>query len=48
MQQNAKCGSWHLKGLESELSHVNVLFSFQGYSDIEESTFHYKNGDFDI
>ena len=28
-----------LKGLQSELSHVNVLFfSFQGYSDIKEST----------
>ena len=28
-----------LKGLQSELSHVNVLFlSFQGYSDIRELT----------
>ena len=29
-----------LKGLQRELSHLNVLFSsFQGYSDIRESTF---------
>ena len=27
-----------LKGLQSEMSHVNVLYSFQGYSDIREST----------
>ena len=38
-----------LKGLQRELSHVNVLFfSFQGYSEIRESTLLWKNRDFDI
>ena len=38
-----------LQGLQRELSHVNVLFfSFQGYSEIRESTLLWKNRDFDI
>ena len=33
------CLFYSLKGLQSELSHVNVLFFlFQGYSNIREST----------
>ena len=39
----------HLKGLSSELSHLNVLiFLFRKYSGIKESTLLKKNGDFDI
>ena len=35
------------KGLQRELSHVNVtFFLFQGYSDIRESPLLWKKGDF--
>ena len=40
---------WCLKGLQRELSHINLIFvSFQGYSDIRESPLLKKNGGSDI